>query len=110
MGDVVKFPGNSDERREVERLISFLEEAGICINILRTENNWKGELAFSMLGSICRNSSDVIVAMCELNVLFNSDEALRLDMYEEYFSMGGLFYEASTSSAVAFHEMEPVRR
>ncbi len=106
MGNVISFPDQPDE---IGRLVSHLGDAGLTVSIIRTEHNLKGELAFSMLGAVCRNTPDVIAAMSELNVRFINDAALRLAMYEEYFSIGSLFYEASTSSAVSFHEKEPLR-
>lgn len=106
MGDVISFPEQADE---IRRLVDRLEDAGLTVSIIRYEHKRKGELAFSMLGAACRNTPDVIAAMSELNMRFSNDVALRLAMYEEYFSIGGLFYEASTSSAVSFDEKEPLR-
>ena len=105
MADIIAFPGPATDP-EIDRLIDLLEDAGLTVGIIRTSNNWKGELAFSMLGAVCRNTPDVLAAMSELNVRFINDPALRQSMYQEFFGIGALYYEASTSSALAFHEVE----
>lgn len=108
MADIIAFPGPADDP-EIDRLIDFLEDAGLTVAIIRTSNNWKGDLAFSMLGAVCRHTPDVLAAMSELNVRFINDPALRQSMYQRFFGIGALYYEASTSSALAFHEVESGR-
>lgn len=108
MDNVVSFPGSATNP-EIDRLIDLLEEAGLTVSVIRTGRNGKGELAFSMLGSACRNTPDVLATMSELNLRFINDAALRQAMYLEYFGIGALYYEAGTSSALAFHEVEDGR-
>ena len=105
MGNVINFPDTPSDP-EIDRLINFLEEAGFTVGIIRSGHNLKGELAYSMLGAVCRNTPDVLAAMSELNVRFINDSVLRQSMYHEFFGIGALYYEASTSSALAFHEVE----
>lgn len=108
MGDLLHFP--EPRNPEVDRLVCILETAGVTVGIIRNANNWKGELAFSILEETSRDTPDVIANMIKLTAMFNKDAALRRSMYEEYFSIGALYYEGSTSHSLSFDEREMPRR
>lgn len=108
MGDLLHFP--EPRNPEVDRLVLILETAGVTVGIIRNANNWKGELTFSILGESCRDTPDVIANMIKLTALFNNNPALRRSMYEEYFSIGALYYEGSTSRSLSFDEREMPHR
>lgn len=102
MGDVISFKRGIDV--DIDTLIDRIEAGGLLVSIIRNRNNWKGDLAFSFVGGSA--TADAIVAAQEMHSRFERDKELRLRMYEEAFSIGYLYYEAGTSTALSFHENE----
>lgn len=101
MADVIQFPSDARKAADMERLINQLSDLGLDTSIIRNGHNWCGDLAFTPHGKVHDGAGQV---MAELHALFMSDKAFRTWMYEYFWGLGSLYYEASTSTALSFEE------
>jgi len=104
MDNVIQFPKGNEKFDRMEWLAEQIGGYGFDVSIIRNSHNWVGDLAFTPSEKIPDNAVAIFQLMQEMRTLWDSDAALRSMMYEYYFSLGSLYYEASTSNAVSFHE------
>lgn len=107
MDNIIHFPKGNEKFDRMEWLAEQIGGYGFDVSIIRNSHNWVGDLVFTPSERIPDNASSIIAIMQEMRTIWDSDAALRSMIYEYYFSLGSLYYEASTSNALAFHE-EPI--
>ncbi len=103
MGNVVKFPRGDASFERMEWLLEQISYMGFEALITRGEHNRQGELAFWLAG-LTEFDAKALPLMAEAVNMFEAKPHLRRQMYEVFYGVGALYYEASTSSALSFEE------